>query len=228
MSMQIERTNNSEDVGCSSITCRAIPRRSSYDDVPLQALLPAFMLSELKTAFLIGFQIYLPFLILDMVIASVTVSMGMMMLPPVLISLPFKDPAVRAGGRLAPGGANVDGEFSTIYVRDQLYGPAKRRRLARDAIRTSLVIISPVALAGLVVGLVVGLLQAVTQIQEQTVAFVPKIVVMIVVLGITLPWMITQMLQYSTELISGHPRQVLSRGQGQGTRTQITDNCVNT
>jgi flagellar biosynthetic protein FliP len=58
--------------------------------VPLLALMPAFMLSELKTSFLIGFQLYLPFLILDMVIASVMVSMGMLMLPPVLISLPFK------------------------------------------------------------------------------------------------------------------------------------------
>lgn len=58
--------------------------------VPLTALLPAFMLSELKTAFLIGFQIYLPFVILDIVVASVTISMGMLMLPPVLISLPFK------------------------------------------------------------------------------------------------------------------------------------------
>ena len=59
-------------------------------NVPLQALLPAFMLSELKTAFLIGFQIYLPFVMLDIVVASVTISMGMLMLPPVLISLPFK------------------------------------------------------------------------------------------------------------------------------------------
>ena len=58
--------------------------------MPLLALLPAFMLSELKTAFLIGFQIYLPFVILDIVVASVTISMGMLMLPPVLISLPFK------------------------------------------------------------------------------------------------------------------------------------------
>lgn len=58
--------------------------------VPLAALLPAFMLSELKTAFLIGFQIYLPFVILDIVVASITISMGMLMLPPVLISLPFK------------------------------------------------------------------------------------------------------------------------------------------
>ncbi|MCA9205283.1 MAG: flagellar type III secretion system pore protein FliP [Planctomycetales bacterium] len=60
------------------------------DDVPLQVLLPAFMLSELKTAFLIGFQVYLPFLILDLVVSAVTVSMGMMMLPPTMISLPFK------------------------------------------------------------------------------------------------------------------------------------------
>ncbi len=59
-------------------------------NVPLRALLPAFMLSELKTAFLIGFQVYLPFVILDIVVASVTISMGMLMLPPVLISLPFK------------------------------------------------------------------------------------------------------------------------------------------
>jgi flagellar biosynthetic protein FliP len=58
--------------------------------VPLQVLLPAFMLSELKTAFLIGFQIYLPFLIVDLVVSSVTISMGMMMLPPMMISLPFK------------------------------------------------------------------------------------------------------------------------------------------
>jgi flagellar biosynthetic protein FliP len=62
----------------------------TFDDVPLQVLLPAYMLSELKTAFLIGFQIYLPFLILDIVVASVTISMGMLMLPPVMISLPFK------------------------------------------------------------------------------------------------------------------------------------------
>ena len=53
-------------------------------------LLPSFLLSELKTAFVIGFQIYLPFLVIDMVVSSVLISMGMMMLPPVLISLPFK------------------------------------------------------------------------------------------------------------------------------------------
>ena len=62
----------------------------SYHDIPMQALLPAFMISELKTAFLIGFIIFLPFLVLDIVISSVTNAMGMMMLPPTTISLPFK------------------------------------------------------------------------------------------------------------------------------------------
>jgi flagellar biosynthetic protein FliP len=90
MSMQIERTGNSDDVHLFLSYLPDQPAPESYDDVPLQALLPAFMLSELKTAFLIGFQIYLPFLIVDMVIASVMVSMGMLMVPPVLISLPFK------------------------------------------------------------------------------------------------------------------------------------------
>lgn len=59
-------------------------------DVPTMVLIPAFVLSELKTAFTIGFIIYLPFLVIDMVAASVLMAMGMMMLPPVVISLPFK------------------------------------------------------------------------------------------------------------------------------------------
>jgi flagellar biosynthetic protein FliP len=57
---------------------------------PLQALIPAFMISELRRAFEIGFLLFVPFLIIDMVVASVLMSMGMMMLPPVMISLPFK------------------------------------------------------------------------------------------------------------------------------------------
>lgn len=63
---------------------------SSKDDVHLYQLIPAFVLSELKTAFQIGFMIYVPFLVLDMVVASILMAMGMMMLPPILISLPFK------------------------------------------------------------------------------------------------------------------------------------------
>jgi flagellar biosynthetic protein FliP len=105
MAHQIQRTGNDDDV---YLFLRYMPQDADpasssapanyvyYDagegerEVPLVALMPAFMLSELKTAFLIGFQIYLPFVILDIVVASVTISMGMLMLPPVMISLPFK------------------------------------------------------------------------------------------------------------------------------------------
>ncbi|MFJ8243964.1 flagellar type III secretion system pore protein FliP [Peribacillus asahii] len=62
----------------------------SIQDIPLTALVPAFAISEMKTAFQIGFMIFIPFLVIDMIVASVLMSMGMMMLPPVMISLPFK------------------------------------------------------------------------------------------------------------------------------------------
>lgn len=63
---------------------------ASPEDVPLQTLIPAFMISELRAAFIIGFVIFVPFLVIDLVVASALMSMGMMMLPPVMISLPFK------------------------------------------------------------------------------------------------------------------------------------------
>ena len=62
----------------------------SWSEVPLNVVLPAFVLSELKVAFLLGFQIYLPFLVLDLVVSSMTVSMGMLMLPPTMVSFPLK------------------------------------------------------------------------------------------------------------------------------------------
>ncbi len=69
---------------------RHLPNPKTINDVPLSILVPAFMISELKTAFEIGFLIFLPFLIIDMVVSSILMSLGMMMLPPVMISLPFK------------------------------------------------------------------------------------------------------------------------------------------
>ena len=67
-----------------------VKRPKNIDEVPTHILIPAFIISELKTAFQIGFMLYIPFLIIDMVVASVLLSMGMMMLPPVMVSLPFK------------------------------------------------------------------------------------------------------------------------------------------
>lgn len=66
------------------------PRPNTPDDVPTHVLIPAFVISELKTAFQMGFVIFIPFLVIDMVISSALMSMGMMMLPPAMISLPFK------------------------------------------------------------------------------------------------------------------------------------------
>lgn len=63
---------------------------ASQDDIPLQVLIPSFIISELRIAFIIGFLIYLPFIVIDMVVASTLMSMGMMMLPPTTISMPFK------------------------------------------------------------------------------------------------------------------------------------------
>jgi flagellar biosynthetic protein FliP len=68
----------------------ATPTPETADDLPLRVLIPAFALSELRTAFQMGFLVYLPFLIVDLVVASVLLSMGMFMLPPVIISTPFK------------------------------------------------------------------------------------------------------------------------------------------
>ena len=65
-------------------------RPRTVEDVPTTVLIPAFILSELKTAFQMAFMLYVPFLVIDMVVASVLLSMGMMMLPPIMISLPFK------------------------------------------------------------------------------------------------------------------------------------------
>ncbi|MDO5567558.1 MAG: flagellar type III secretion system pore protein FliP, partial [Planctomycetia bacterium] len=90
MVKQIERCGNTNDIW---LFMRYLPNAKTpefYDEVPWPALLPAFMLSELKTAFLIGFQIFIPFIVIDLVVAGVMVSMGMMMLPPVVVSLPFK------------------------------------------------------------------------------------------------------------------------------------------
>ena len=77
--------------------------------------------------------------------------------------------------------------------------------LAREALVLATLIAAPVLLAGTLIGLLVGLIQALTQIQEQTVAFVPKLIAMVLALGISLPWILTRLIEYSRELISNIP-----------------------
>jgi flagellar biosynthetic protein FliP len=93
MLRQIEAAGNEENVYTFVEYSRGpIPdgKQLTWSDVKLAELVPAFVLSELKAAFIMGFRVYLPFLVIDMVVSSILISMGMMMLPPVLISLPFK------------------------------------------------------------------------------------------------------------------------------------------
>ncbi len=92
MSHQIEIADNEDAV---AMFYRYLPhqtgeRPESLQQVPVNVLLPAYLVSELKVAFLLGFQIYLPFLIVDLVVSAVTVSMGMVMLPPTMVSFPMK------------------------------------------------------------------------------------------------------------------------------------------
>lgn len=93
MANQIDTAGNGESI---AMFYRYLPDHQTMappktaQDVPLNVLLPAFMVSELKVAFLLGFQIYLPFLVLDLVVSSVTVSTGMLMLPPTMVSFPLK------------------------------------------------------------------------------------------------------------------------------------------
>jgi flagellar biosynthesis protein FliQ len=80
--------------------------------------------------------------------------------------------------------------------------------LGREAIMMTLLISAPVLLAGMVIGLIVGLAQALTQIQEQTVAFVPKLIIMILGLSLCLPWLVTRMVEYTQELIMNIPQTI--------------------
>lgn len=80
--------------------------------------------------------------------------------------------------------------------------------LGRQAIWTGLIVGSPVLLIGMAVGLIIGLLQALTQVQEQTIAFVPKIFAMVLVLLLLMPWLLTRMMEYAGDLITDIPQRL--------------------
>ena len=84
----LDNTDDDELTLLTSVAKRDLPK--SRDDVPLSTLVPAFVLSELKDAFIIGFIIFIPFLVIDIVVSGALMALGMMMMPPVMVSLPFK------------------------------------------------------------------------------------------------------------------------------------------
>ena len=174
------------------------------DDVPLTTLIPAFMISEIKTAFMIGFLIYVPFLIIDMVVASTLMSMGMMMLPPQMISLAVQAAPVRARGRLGPVGAEPRRRVPHVVTQDFLQG------LLGDMMVVVFKLSIPLLISGLGVGLVISVLQAVTQVQEMTLTFVPKVIVAAIVLAMMGPWMLNTLISFTQEVWAHIPEMTAS------------------
>jgi flagellar biosynthetic protein FliQ len=80
--------------------------------------------------------------------------------------------------------------------------------LTRDAVLTALLLCAPVLIVGLIAGLLIGLAQALTQVQDQTVAFVPKLIAMVAALVLTMPWLLQRILEYSQELFTNIPRTI--------------------
>ena len=128
-------------------------RCNGPEDVPLRVLVPAFVTSELKTAFQIGFVIFIPFLIIDMVVASVLMSMGMMMLSPVLIALPFKMMlfVLVDGWKLLIG--SLAQSFCLLNDRDARHDSRKRHDDGPQALEVTLMVSAPLLLVALAVGL---------------------------------------------------------------------------
>ena len=168
--------------------------------VPLQTLIPAFMISELRAAFIIGFVIFIPFLVIDLVVSAALMSMGMMMLPPVMISLPFKILLF----------VLVDGWGLIITALVQSYAGCRMDANAVLDIGLQAMIVAaklsaPVLVTALVVGFAISLLQSITQIQEVTLSFVPKAVAVAVALIVCGHWMISEMVAFTNELFAKIP-----------------------
>ena len=173
-------------------------------DVPFKVLVPAFVTSELKSAFQIGFLVFLPFLIIDMIVASVLMSLGMMMLSPVLIALPFKLMLFV----LADGWNLLLGSLAASLRHLIPWTPNRSSPSASRASYMLLMISAPILLTVLAVGLVVSIFQAATQIHEATLSFVPKIVAAVAVLAIAGPWMLTSLVEFLQRTLQSIPTVV--------------------
>jgi flagellar biosynthetic protein FliP len=192
------------------------PQSLTRADVDMVSLVPAFVLSELKVAFLMGFRIMLPFLVIDMVISAILIAMNMMMLPPVLISLPFKlllfvlvDGWTLITGSLLRSFAHGSPHDAVALIPPDLIHAAASLvydESILDAIRTMLMvtmkIVLPILGAGLVIGLVISILQSVTQIQDQSLVFVPKLIVMVGTVIVLTPWIAARLVDFAAAMFS--------------------------
>ena len=192
-----------------------LPADVKSENVPLRVLVPAFVTSELKSAFQIGFMIFIPFLIIDMIVASVLMSLGMMMLSPGAGGPALQADAVRAGRRLEPA-ARLAGCFLRHLIRQLIrqlrteprHGRTQVLAAGQQGLYLLLMVAAPVLLTVLVVGLLVSIFQAATQINEATLSFVPKIVAAVAVLAFAGPWMMTTLVEYLQRTLQAIPAAV--------------------
>ena len=170
--------------------------------VPMRILLPAYVTSELKTAFQIGFTIFIPFLIIDLVIASVLMALGMMMVPPATIALPFKLMLFV----LVDGWQLLVGSLAqSFYSSRREMTPESVMMMGTEAMKVALALAAPLLLVALVTGLIISILQAATQINEMTLSFIPKIVAVFIAIIVAGPWMLNLLLDYVRTLFSNIP-----------------------
>ena len=163
-------------------------------------LIPAFVISELKTAFQMAFLIYVPFLVLDLVVASILMSMGMMFLPPVLISLPFKLVlfVLVDGWNLLVG--SLDQEFRMT--------PESLIDILRGALQVGGTVAGPTILFGLIAGVAVSIFQATTQINDFTLVFVPKVLATLLALILFGSWMLQMYISFTRQIIISLPTMI--------------------
>ena len=179
------------------------PEFETAEDVPFSLLMPAFVTSELKTAFQIGFLILIPFLVIDLVIATLLMSMGMMMLSPMIISLPFKIMLFV----LIDGWSLIMGTLAASFAvleRNRMT-PETVLEIGVQTMTVTGLLAAPLLLSALVVGLLIGMFQAATQINEMTLTFVPKLIVVALVIMIAGPALLNTLLDFTTQIIGRIP-----------------------
>ena len=140
-------------------------------------------------------------MIIDLVVASVLMSMGMMMLSPVLISLPFKLMLFV----LVDGWTLVMGTLASSFYPDRTMTPETIMAIGGRALEITLLLAAPLLLAALVTGLMVGAFQAATSINEMTLSFIPKLIAIAVTIVIAGPWMLKVLVGYTRELFTSIP-----------------------
>ena len=168
----------------------------------MRVVVPAYILSELKAGFAIGAVLFLPFLLIDMVTAAITTSIGMFQLPPVVVSTPLEDPAFCDGGWLEPAGEFVAEKF----LKERPMTPDLVAELMRQLMREAMILAAPLLIAAAALSFVLSLIQTLTSLQEQSLTSVPRLAAMALILLVGMPWFLERLAAYTRLLLGDFHR----------------------